>query len=84
MLERSDQGSGREIWANFRIFKIFKIFENLHFYKKISKDPLKIWGGWVGSTSPPGGNLVDGLPPASSNTVARSSKLDVKKMLTYL
>ena len=42
-----------------------------------------LWNGEVGSTSPPGGNQVDGLPPASS-TVARSGQLDLQKVSTYL
>ena len=52
---------------------IFKIFQNI-FFSEISillKSP-EDQGGEVGSASPPGGNLVDGLPPASSTVAAGS------------
>ena len=38
-----------------------------------------VFGGAVGSTSPSGGNQVDGLPPASSNTGAVSASWSPKK-----
>jgi len=61
------------------IITIFKIFRNVFFSKTLlTYYPLKIWAGTL-----PGGNQVDGLPPASS-TVAVGSQLEVNKMLTYL
>ena len=47
------------------MFKIF--FENLNFSQEKYSNMIS-WnaGGEVGSTSPPGGNQVDGLPPALS------------------
>ena len=61
-----------------KIFLIFYLFFLISFFESLGDQ-----SGEVGSASPPGGNLVDGLPPASS-TVAAGSSLDVKKMLTYL
>ena len=54
----------------------FKIFNFFNFFIFLQNSILNVIPGkleWkVGSTSPPGGNQVDGLPPASS-TVAGSS-----------
>ena len=40
--------------------------------------------GPVSSTSPPGGNQVDGLPPASSNTGAPLASWNPKNVDLYI
>ena len=49
-------------FQDFQDFLKFFLFQNI-----IWTSSLEDLGGEVGSTSPPGGNQVDGLPPASSN-----------------
>ena len=57
-----------------KIFDFFDFFvKNEEEFKACSIIVGGREGGEVGSASPPGGNLVDGLPPASSNTVAAGS-----------
>ena len=48
--------------------EIFDFFvKNEEKFKRSLIDAGGLQGGEVGSASPPGGNLVDGLPPASSS-----------------
>ena len=57
-------------FSDFHDFQDF--FENFYFSKNfIFIGYLENWCGG-GSTSPPGGNQVDGLPPASSTDAAGS------------
>ena len=73
LLEQSELASSRMFRVNFVIFMIFLIFLS----KCHQKLYLIAWGGDVGSTSPPSGNHVDGLPPASSTkTVAKWARRD--------
>ena len=59
--------------GKFSDFHDFQDFLKISIFPKISfpSGLLKnfVWGG---STSPPGGNQVDGLPPASSTDAAGS------------
>ena len=68
LLDESEMSRPWEILVNLVIFKIFKIFWEFSFFFFQNSILIFTWklGGKVGSTSPPGGNKVDGLPPASS------------------
>ena len=64
----------------FLIFSVFFVFFDFFVKneKEFKESPIIAGvqrGGEVGSASPPGGNLVDGLPPASSTeTVAKRGR----------
>ena len=55
-----------------------RFFENFEFFMRNSFDHIPmLLARPVSSTSPPGGNQVDGLPPASSTeTVAKRARVE--------
>ena len=62
---------------------IFMIFWKFHFLMRKSSGDIPMLLAWlVSSTSPSGGNLVDGLPPASSNTGAAPASWKPQKCWT--
>ena len=63
-----------------------KIFENFDFFIRNSTDDVCMLLAWlVSSTSPSGGNQVDGLPPASSReSTAKLARLGSAKNGTTL
>ena len=63
---------------------LFEKVENdvIFWEMSISLQSLGYQGGEVGSASPPGGNLVDGLPPASSTkTVAKRKSRELRTQM---
>ena len=59
---------------NLRNMSFLKFFENFHFSIRKSSEGIHMPLAWlVSSTSPSGGNQVDGLPPASSTGAALAS-----------
>ena len=55
-----------------------EIFDFFYFLKRRSSEDVRMLLAWlVSSTSPSGGNQVDGLPPASSTeTVSNSARVE--------
>ena len=67
LLDQSQAKCNRQFPVNFEKYDIFDVFENLDFFNLNSSDNICMLMAWlVSSTSPTGGNQVDGLSPASS------------------